>query len=67
MPYISAIEKMGEARGEIKGKVAGNVELISLLLAHQVGKFLRKLPRILKNYDRAVGSTRFRLKGFALK
>ena len=33
MPYISAIERMGEARGEAKGKI----ELISLLLAHQVG------------------------------
>jgi hypothetical protein len=47
MPYISAIEKMGEARGEAKGKV----ELIGLLLAHQVGEIsaetaenLKKLP-----------------------
>ena len=32
MPYISAIERMGEA----KGKVEGKIELISLLLAHQV-------------------------------
>jgi Domain of unknown function (DUF4351) len=34
MPYISAIERMGEARGEARGKI----ELISLLLAHQVGE-----------------------------
>ncbi len=37
MPYISAIERMGEARGEAKGKVEGKVELIGLLLARQVG------------------------------
>jgi Domain of unknown function (DUF4351) len=47
MPYISAIEKMGEARGKVEGKV----ELISLLLAHQVGAIsaetaedIKKLP-----------------------
>jgi Domain of unknown function (DUF4351) len=47
MPYISAIERMGEA----KGKVEGKVELIGLLLAHQVGEIsaetaenLKKLP-----------------------
>jgi hypothetical protein len=47
MPYISAIEKMGEARGEAKGKV----ELISLQLARQVGAIsaettedIKKLP-----------------------
>jgi predicted transposase YdaD len=55
MPYISAIEKMGEARGEArgeaKGKVEGKVELIGLLLAHQVGMIsaetaeeIKKLP-----------------------
>jgi hypothetical protein len=51
MPYISAIEKMGEARGEAKGKLEGKLELISLLLAHQVGAIsaetaeeLKKLP-----------------------
>jgi MnmE helical domain/Domain of unknown function (DUF4351) len=38
MPYISAIERMGEARGEARGKVEGKVELIGLLLAHQVGE-----------------------------
>jgi Domain of unknown function (DUF4351) len=37
MPYISAIERMGEARGEARGKVEGKVELIGLLLAHQLG------------------------------
>jgi predicted transposase YdaD len=37
MPYISAIERMGEARGEARGKIEGKVELIGLLLAHQVG------------------------------
>jgi hypothetical protein len=43
MPYISAIKRMGEARGK--------VELISLLLAHQVGAIsaetveeIKKLP-----------------------
>jgi Domain of unknown function (DUF4351) len=47
MPYISAIEKMGEARGVAKGKV----ELIGLLLTHQVGTIsaetveeIKKLP-----------------------
>ncbi len=47
MPYISAIERMGEARGEARGKI----ELISLLLTHQVGEIsaetaenLKKLP-----------------------
>lgn len=47
MPYISAIERMGEARGETKGKI----ELISLLLAHQVGEIsvgtaeeIKKIP-----------------------
>jgi Domain of unknown function (DUF4351) len=47
MPYISAIEKMGEARGKVEGKV----ELISFLLAHQVGAIsaetaeeIKKLP-----------------------
>jgi predicted transposase YdaD len=51
MPYISAIERMGEARGEAKGKVEGKVELIGLLLAHQVGGIsaetaeeIKKLP-----------------------
>ena len=51
MPYISAIERMGEARGEAKGKVEGRVELISLLLAQQVGTIstetieeIKKLP-----------------------
>ena len=33
MPYISAIERIGEARGEARGKV----DLLSLLLAQQVG------------------------------
>jgi Domain of unknown function (DUF4351) len=37
MPYISAIERMGEARGEAKGKVEGKIELIGLLLTRQVG------------------------------
>jgi hypothetical protein len=47
MPYISAIERMGEARGKVEGKV----ELIGLLLAHQVGAIsaetaeqIKKLP-----------------------
>jgi hypothetical protein len=47
MPYISAIERMGEA----KGKVEGKIELISLLLVHQVGSIsaetteeIKKLP-----------------------
>jgi hypothetical protein len=47
MPYISAIERMGEARGKVEGKV----ELIGLLLAHQVGTIsaetieeIKKLP-----------------------
>jgi Domain of unknown function (DUF4351) len=47
MPYISAIERMGEARGKVEGKV----ELIGLLLAHQVGVIsaetaeeIKKLP-----------------------
>ena len=37
MPYISAIERMGEARGKVEGKVEGKIELINLLLAHRVG------------------------------
>ena len=37
MPYISAIERIGEARGEARGKVEGKVDLLSLLLAQQVG------------------------------
>jgi Domain of unknown function (DUF4351) len=47
MPYISAIERMGEARGKLEGKV----ELIGLLLAQQVGTIsadtaeeIKKLP-----------------------
>jgi predicted transposase YdaD len=51
MPYISAIERMGEAKGEAKGKVEGKIELISLLLVHQVGSIsaetteeIKKLP-----------------------
>ena len=55
MPYISAIERMGEARGEtrgkVEGKVEGKIELIGLLLAHQVGPIsaetgedIKKLP-----------------------
>jgi Domain of unknown function (DUF4351) len=47
MPYISAIERMGEARGKVEGKV----ELIDFLLAHQVGAIsvetaeeIKKLP-----------------------
>jgi hypothetical protein len=53
MPYISTIERMGEAKGEAKGKV----DLISLLLEHQVGAIspetveeLKKLP--LERLDR---------------
>lgn len=51
MPYISTIERMGEAKGEAKGKVEGKVELIGILLAHQVGTIsaetaeeIKKLP-----------------------
>jgi hypothetical protein len=55
MPYISTIERMGEARGEAKGEARGEakgkVDLISLLLEHQVGSIsaetveeLKKLP-----------------------
>ena len=33
MPYISTIERIGEARGEARGKV----DLLTLLLAQQVG------------------------------
>ena len=47
MPYISAIERMGEA----KGKVEGKVELIGIMLAHRVGSIsletteeIKKLP-----------------------
>ena len=47
MPYISAIERMGEARGEARGKV----DLIGLLLANRVGiisaeatEEIKKLP-----------------------
>jgi hypothetical protein len=47
MPYISAIERMGEARGEARGKI----DLINLLLARQVGAIsaetaeeIKKLP-----------------------
>jgi Domain of unknown function (DUF4351) len=47
MPYISAIEKMGEARGKVEGKV----ELIGLLLSQRVGAIsaetaeeIKKLP-----------------------
>jgi predicted transposase YdaD len=57
MPYISAIERMGEAKGEAKGKVEGKIELISLLLVHQVGSIsaetteeIKKLP--IKQLDR---------------
>lgn len=55
MPYISAIERMGEARGKVEGKVEGKfegkIELIGLLLARQVGAIsaetaedIKKLP-----------------------
>jgi Domain of unknown function (DUF4351) len=51
MPYISAIERMGEAKGEARGKVEGKIELIDLLLAHRVGAIaeetaeeIKKLP-----------------------
>jgi hypothetical protein len=47
MPYISAIERMGEA----KGKVEGKIELIDILLTHRVGAIsaataeeIKKLP-----------------------
>ena len=47
MPYISTIERMGEARGKVEGKV----EMISFLFAQQVGTIsietieeLKKLP-----------------------
>ena len=51
MPYISTIERMGEAKGEAKGKVEGKVELIGILLAYRVGVIsaetaeeIKKLP-----------------------
>jgi Domain of unknown function (DUF4351) len=47
MPYISAIERMGEARGKVEGKI----DLIGLLLANRVGEIpvetteeIKKLP-----------------------
>jgi hypothetical protein len=47
MPYISAIERMGEARGKAEGKI----ELLDLLLTDQVGAIspetaeeIKKLP-----------------------
>jgi hypothetical protein len=64
MPYISAIERMGEARGK--------VDPIGLLLVYRVGKFQWKLLKKLKTTvrvallqaNRAVGSTRSRLDEF---
>jgi hypothetical protein len=51
MPYISTIERLGEARGESSGESRGKLDLLSLLLAQQVGTIftetveeLRKLP-----------------------
>jgi predicted transposase YdaD len=51
MPYISTIERMGEARGKVEGKVEGKIEMISFLFAQQVGTIstetieeLKKLP-----------------------
>ena len=41
MPYISAIERIGEARGK--------AELLSLLLAQQVGTISMEMLRHLKN------------------
>ncbi|MGD1865009.1 MAG: DUF4351 domain-containing protein [Phormidesmis sp.] len=37
MPYISTIERMGEARGEARGKLEGKLELLHVLLTAQVG------------------------------
>jgi Domain of unknown function (DUF4351) len=51
MPYISAIERMGEARGEARGEAKGKVDLIGLQLANRVGGIpvetteeIKKLP-----------------------
>jgi hypothetical protein len=51
MPYISAIERMGEARGKAEGKAEGKIELLDLLLTDQVGAIspetaeeIKKLP-----------------------
>jgi Domain of unknown function (DUF4351) len=44
MPYISSIERMGEARGKVEGKV----ELIGLLLAQQVGAISAETTEKLK-------------------
>ncbi len=51
IPYISAIERMGEAKGEAKGEARGKVELIGILLVHRVGTIsaetteeIKKLP-----------------------
>ena len=40
MPYISSIERTGEARGEIKGEAKEALKLVSLLLSRQ----LREIP-----------------------
>jgi hypothetical protein len=51
MPYISAIERMGEARGK--------VDPIGLLLVYRVGKFQWKLLKKLKNYrSRSVAASK---------
>jgi hypothetical protein len=51
MPYISAIERMGEARGKVNP--------IVLLLVYRVGKFQWKLLKKLKNYrSRSVAASK---------
>lgn len=51
MPYISTIERMGQAKGKAEGKIEGRVDLIALLLAQQLGTLpvetiedLKKVP-----------------------
>lgn len=46
MPYISAIERMGEAKGEARGKI----ELIGILLAYQLGAISAETADDIKNY-----------------
>lgn len=53
MPYISTIERLGEARGKVEGKVEGRVEgkveMIGFLLAQQMGTISTDMVEELTN------------------
>jgi hypothetical protein len=48
MPYISSIERTGEARGEARGEAKGVFKLVSLLLHRQVGEVPKLIEQTIK-------------------